>query len=186
MYAIYIIYVCVFWVYLALMCPHLLLSLSYPYGHHPSYSPVSFPDTRHLIFTFVIWFSLAMAIFVSIGLGLPTGTWWGHWWVHNWRWWIILSLNLSVGNSSRVGDGSPQTLLLPTKLSKGPFFCRASAKAAAVSSTPVAESFQDEEFYCLPRSSSSYILWLVPKFYCFRIDLGHCIPWSGQVVLHCQ
>lgn len=109
MYAIYIICVCVFWLYLALMCPspHLLLSLSYPYGHHPSYSPVSFPGTRHLIFTFVIWFSLAMAIFVSTGLGLPTGTWWGHWWVHNWRRWIILSLNLSVGNSSRVGDGSP-------------------------------------------------------------------------------
>lgn len=107
---------CVFWLYLAPMwsSPHLLLAPSYPYAHYPSYSPVSSPDTRHLIFTFVLWFRLAVAIFATTGLGLPMGTWWGHQWVHNWRQWIILLLNLFVVNSSRVGDGSPQALLLQT------------------------------------------------------------------------
>lgn len=137
MYAIYIIYVRVFWLYLAPM----FIPSSTPISLLPLRPPPLTPRTHQSpsqihdiwFFSFVIWFSLAMAIFATTGLGLPMGTWWGHWWVHNWRQWIILLLNLLVVNSSRVGDGSPQTLLLPTKLSKGPFLCRASAKAAAVS-----------------------------------------------------
>lgn len=70
-----------------------------------------------LLWSYLVWPS--MTICATIGLGLPTGTWWGHQWVHNWRWWIILSLNLSVVNSSRVGDGSPpQALLLQTNIQR--------------------------------------------------------------------
>lgn len=67
--------------------------------------PIPFPDSWWLGFCGP--FSLIRATCVTILLELSIGDWWGHQCVLNWRQWLPLPLDLSVGSSSAMRRVAP-------------------------------------------------------------------------------